>query len=106
MTISVNGHTTGSLSVIFALQNISIGELPLSHNSDKSSLEQHLETMKVGKIARWFFGETGGTVSPAYKEPLVHVDDHDQHEVSEAYAAFFKENPEKTDDEYQKIRRD
>jgi ferredoxin len=76
----------------------------LSHdNSGKSSLEQHLETMKVGKLSRWFFGETGGTVSPAYKEPLVHVDDH---KVSETYASFFKENPEKTDEEYQKIRRD
>jgi len=77
----------------------------LSHNSGKSSLEQHLETMKVGKLARWFFGETGGTVSPRYREPLVHVEDH-EHEVSEAYASFFKDNPEKTDEEYQKIRRD
>ena len=79
----------------------------MSHdNSGKSSLERHEDEMRVGTLARWFFGETGGTVSPAYKEPMVHVEDHDQHEVSEAYAAFFKDNPESTDAEYQKIRRD
>ena len=79
----------------------------MSHdNSGKSSLERHEEEMKVGTLSRWFFGETGGTISPFYKEPKVHVEGHDQHEVSEAYASFFKDNPEKTDDEYQKIRRD
>jgi len=79
----------------------------LSHdNTGKSSLERHAEEMKPRGLARWFFGETGGTVTPTYQPPSKNGHDHDDQQVSEAYAAFFKENPEKTDEEYQKIRKD
>ncbi|MDP4228891.1 MAG: 2Fe-2S iron-sulfur cluster-binding protein [Bacteroidota bacterium] len=78
----------------------------MSHDTTgKSSLERHKEAMKPGGVAHWFFGESGGTVSPTYAPPAK-AHDHDEPQVSEAYAAFFKENPEKTDEEYQKIRKD
>ena len=79
----------------------------MSHDhTGKSSLERHNEEMRVGGLSRWFFGATGGTPMPTYQPPKKHDHDHDVQEVSDAYAAFFKENPDKTDDEYQKIRKE
>ncbi|MEI8133459.1 MAG: hypothetical protein WCH46_00110 [bacterium] len=78
----------------------------MSHdNSGKSSLARHQEEMKIGGFSRWMFGNAGGTRLPEYAPTTSHSHHDDQH-VSEAYAAFFKESPEQTDSEYQKIRRD
>jgi ferredoxin len=93
-----------SLSCYICNLNFSIFKTLSHDNSGKSSLERHQESMKAGGVARWFFGKTGGTVPPTYQPQIHH--DHDDQQVSEAYAEFFKDNPEKTDDEYQKIRND
>lgn len=78
----------------------------MSHdNSGKSSLERHNEEMKVGGFAGWMFGEQGGTQLPEVAAPK-HDTHHDSPEVSEAFRGFFKDSPESTDAEYQKIRRD
>ncbi len=78
----------------------------MSHdNSGKTSLERHNEEMRVGGFAGWMFGEQGGTQLPDVAAPK-HDTHHDSPEVSKAFRGFFKDSPESTDAEYQKIRHD
>jgi ferredoxin len=77
----------------------------VSHDhSGKSSLERHNEEMKVGGFSRWLFGPGGGTQLPVYETPK-HAH-HDEPHVSAEFKGFFKDSPESTDSEYQKIRRE
>lgn len=65
--------------------------------------------MRVGKFARWLFGEQGATLPPELGEEKtaheVHAEEP-RHVVSEAFEGFFKEAPAGTDEEYQKIRKE
>lgn len=72
-------------------------------HSGKSSLQRHNEEMRVGGFSRWLFGPGGGTPTPVYEAPK-HA--HDEPHVSEEFKGFFKDAPEGTDSEYQKIRRE
>ncbi len=76
----------------------------MSHDHNgKSSLDRHNEEMRVSGASRWLFGPQGGTPSPVYAPPS---HSHHGHEVSEEFKGFFKDSPESTDAEYQKIRKE
>ncbi len=60
--------------------------------------------MRVGGFSRWLFGPRGGTVTPTYEPPKPHH--HEEPHVSAEFKGFFKDAPEGTDTEFQKIRRE
>lgn len=77
-------------------------------HSGKSSLERHNEEMRPDGLGRWLFGPGGGSRLPVYEPPSnPHAIAHDDEpQVSEEFKGFFKDAPEGTDSEFQKIRRD